>query len=372
MPQETPDLRTFNASVAKDHALYDGALVKVFEPYSNWTRSAMGPVPFGVEHFRYHTQQKLAEHLRHAPDEGLSHGIAKQDLSDRRLLLQHLAHSFTVYWGREVHTFGGDVQEMLMRVRNNMNMLAIHKQLFIEDEGNPLRQHHRVKFHDTDAGAQPAIPMKAEDVALAKYIAGPNPHIHRDPATNKYTQDILLASQPFLAEVDDTNIRRKLLGLRTKMRELLKHEAFLHPDLRTKLLKEISADWEKAFTAEENIAAITAAEEEMSETAGIPSVLNEEVEVVLEKCFGTVLAADTLDDETKQKLLRWRPVLENFAFSAINDGKFELFQGKIVPMLHRYIGKLDMHFGELDHLGIIFAAYADDLELSDFRDRYLI
>ena len=369
---QAPDLRTFEASAAKDHALYDGALVKIFDPYSNWTNSTLGEVPFEVGHFRCHTQKKLAEHLRSLPDEGLSRGIARQDFSDRRLLLQHLAHRFVIFFGRELHTFGKDPQEILMRIRNNLNLLIAHKHLLIEDEGSPLIGHHKVKYVGTDAGHNPAIPMKAEDIALARYIAGPNPHIHGDPATNQHTLDIHAAVQPFLTEIDDTHIVSNLAELRQELRTLLRSATYMSPDLQKKLLAAIMEDWTKTHTTDENIEAISHAADEMDVVAEMGDVLDEEPQVVLEKCFNKLLAAEELDDETKEKLLRWKPIFENFSFAAIDKGDWDFFHQHIVPTLRKYFKKLNKPFGEFGHLGLIFASHGNDVTAEELRDQYFI
>ncbi len=371
MPQTTsPDLRLFEATAAKNHAIYDGALVEQFRRYSNWTRPTI-TTPLTLDEFVAHTQQKLSEFLQQLPDEGLSKGIASQDLSKRRILLQHLARNFVMLWGGEIHTNKGDVQEVLMQVRNNMHMLIMRKHLFIEDPTSPLCTHHRTNRVPTDVGLQPAIRLGDEDVTVARFIAGQNSHLHGKPEYSQHTLDILTQVQPFLTEVDDTHIERRLLDLRLQLQELVKPYMELHQELRSRLLKVIADDWLKHYSGEEGAILLEELEEEVREETGIENVLQEPPQKILQICFGHTLAQGEWDDVAKAKLLRRKPILESVMYEAAQTGDRNTLQ-LASDVCGKFSRVLDRTFGDLGHLSLIVSTCAIDIDMHRYKNGALV
>jgi len=373
MPLYTPpDMRVFDRTVANDHAIYDAALAKTFEHCSKWTRSTIGTVPLTIDHFRHDTLTRLQLFLGQVPDEGLSKGIAKQDLSDRRILQQHLANQFVLLWGRGVHVCGQDEQEVLQVMRKNLNDLIVRKLLFLDDLDSPLHRNHRAKStRYSDEGSLPAIKMKDDDVALAKFIAGPNSHILGNPAINQHTLDILRQVQPFLATVDSTHITSPLLELRQRIREMLSRRTVITSDFRFKVLKVIADDWIEVHSEEEQLEALAAIEEEFKE-AGIDSLLDRSPEFILKTCFEDDLAADEIDEATRKRLLRRQPILEYFVFETIRKEDTKLGFEHVIPIFQKYFAKVSPRHEESGHLGISYLICEEKFEAQIVRNQLLV
>jgi|GEM_PF-2189624 len=375
-------MRLFDRTIALDHALYDGALVKTFGEYSNWTESTLQAPPFTIEHFRRHTQRKLAESFRQVPDEGLGKGIARQDYSERRILLQHLAHCFVRLWGLDIHTHRSDVQEAVRCLRINLFEIIRGKKLLVIFENNPLRNHHTAKYEQTNEGMQPAIRMRDDDIALARYIAGPQPHMHGSPAINQYTLDILRAVEPFLTEIDETHIHRTLLHLRQKLRCALAGQFLQTSELQQKLLQLIADDWDDMHSSEDNAAALSTIEEEMARDTGAEHILDTPSQTILDQCFSVPLAAEQIDDTMRAKLLRRRPILEFLMHSALkrHDGeepteratRLRFFYDAVLPTVRSYFQKLDLRLGDLGHLGLILATHSQSVTTEELHNSYLV
>lgn len=375
-------MRVFDRTIARDHALFDGALVRVFQEHSNWTESTLQAPPFTIDHFRQHARRKFAEFLRKVPDEGLGKGIARQDYSDRRILLQHLAHCFVRWWGMDIHTFRNDVQDIVRRMRINLFEILKVKKLFVIFENNPLRKHHSVKYEQTSEGIQPFIRMKEDDVTLTRYLAGPEPHMHGSPAINQYTLDRLKQVEPFLTEIDETYIRRTLGGLREQLRNALNGKVMQTLELQQSLLRLIADDWETTHASEENQAALGAIEEEVAAESGVEHIMEEPPATILHHCFSILLSAETIDDAAREKLLRRRPVLEFIMHSSLRryEGEEEaelrerlgLFYKTILPVARAYFQKLDLKVGGLGHLGLVLISHSQDVGLEELQNRYLV
>jgi len=355
---QAPDMRVFDATVANDHALFDACLVRLGEKKSNWTRSKLqGDVPITLDHLRYDTQRKLAAHLKSVPE------LESQQFPDNRLLLQHIAHMLTNLSAKYIHTWQEPVEEMIVVMRTNLDLVTRSKQMAIQDDNHPLRNHFKKKIGTAyvDNSGQipmPYIPARSEDVAVTKYIVGPSPH--RDSQT-AHTEKVLRAISPYLMEINDGQLEINLRELRQRLRSLLNGKTQFTPDLRQQMINVIWADREQQLS-EDNTDLFDEIAAEVRSDTGIEDVFTHpDPSFTLDECISKPLAAAQSEDALN-RLRRRKPVLEFFVQDAV-DRNDDDFLEELYGVIVKYMDKLDMDYGETGHLGLAaFAAACPDVK----------
>lgn len=364
-------MRTFDRTAAGNHDLFDACLVHLFENRSNWTKSKLhGSVPITLGHVRYDTQRKLAAHLQQVPE------LKQQDLSDRRVILQHIAHWWTILSAQYLHTWQEPVEEMIIALRTNLNVVTQHRKIVLQDEQNPL-QTNPMKGFDTFTEEDPPgsrclkekrvsfVPAKPPDALITRYIVGPHPE--NDRAT-EHTQTLLQHISPFLMELDLGQVESTLFGLRKQLRSILKgKQSAFSSTLRSAVVEAIIADWnQQYFETDDQSLFSTIAEEVRSEMATyeikVDDIFRSSPSEQLEYCFTRPLA-QKITLTMRDRLIRRRPVLEYIVQQAMQN-KDEPLLNRLYDTMLAMMQKLDLKYGDIGHLGLLtYAETCQDPEL---------
>jgi len=364
-------MRTFDRTAAGNHALFDACLVHLFENSSNWTKAKWhGNTPITLEHFRYDAQRKLAACLQQVPE------LKEQDLSDRRVILQHIAHWWTILSAKYLHTWQEPVEEMIVALRTNLHLVTQHRKIVLQDEQHPLQKNPMKRF-DTFVEEDPPgshclkekrvsfVPAKPQDTLITRYIVGPHPE--NDRAT-EHTQTLLRHISPFLMELDLGQVESTLFALRQQLRSLLKGKrSAFSPSLRHAVTEAIVADWQQQYFEPDDQSLFSTIEEEVrSEMATfgieVDDVFRLSSSQQLEYCF-TLPLAQELSSTMRDRLIRRRPVLEYIVQQAIQEKDGPLLN-KLYDTMLVMMQKLDLKYGDIGHLGLLtYAETCQDPEL---------
>lgn len=362
-PFQPPDMRVFDQTVARDHALFDGCLVRLCDEKSNWTKSRLqGQVPVALAHFRYDTQRRLAAHLRQTPD------FQREDLSDRRIILQHIAHWFTILSAKYLHTWQEPMEEVIMAVRSNLRIVMQERKIVLQDSQHPLQRHPMKRIGDFQeccpSGCSRVahidyVPAKPPDALIAQYIVGPRP---LDESAMAHTARILQSISPWLMELDAGQMDIQLLPLRGELRRQLQGRQHFTDSLRHDLVTAIVADWERTYFAAGDATLFDTIAAEVREETGVEDIFNEPAETQIRECFSRPLAQE-LTDRRREQLLRRRPVLELLVRQAIESEDEDRFKS-MCRMVLEYRAALDLSYGAMEHLGLLtYAAVSEDVSI---------
>ncbi len=362
MALSKPDMRVFNRSVRDDHAMFDGCLVAVCENSSNWTRSKIRNAPVTLDHFREDAQRRIAEGIAGTPE------LKGQDVSDRRLLLRHLAHRLTVISGNYIHAVGDPLSEVLVHIRTNLALVARNRCIVLQDPDHPLQEHPRIKYErlNTSKGQEnmATLPAAAEDAALAKYIVGPNPHM--DSQTD-HTESLLRKWVPYLIDVDSTHLVTEMKELRMKLLQMLRSQPFLFPELRLKLLNVVLADWKEEYFSGGHEEEFNRIEDEVQAETGVREIFNQSDDEILRQCFEKQLSPAEIPAEMAEKLLSRKPALEHLVMQATDRQDWELLQ-RVANAFSEYTTKLRLDIAHLGHLGIAMLTQSRNMEMDTLKD----
>jgi hypothetical protein len=355
-------------NVVQDHATYDALLVKQFEHESNWTRSSLpGEVPVTLAHFVEDTRQRLGAHLSTMPE------LAGQDFGDRRKLLQHLAHKLTLTSGRFLHTWQMHPDEMSLRIRTDLRLIAREGQIVINaDEHHPLEGDYKarpasvdVQLADGSMGKKwvSALKVDTKDQAVAKHLLGPQPNLDSD----LHTQQLLISALPELFYINGEKLRTPLLDLRLRMREKLKHCAVYDDKERNELLKMLQDELQQWLI--DNPDLIDAANEQIP--AGKDGAMVDAMEcppdVILDHLIAPLLDKDKIEYADRQLLMKRMPALEFIASQTVDD-KNSGNQKRLMHIFEQYCKKLQAHMHELRYFGIAMATQATDVDPDKFQE----
>lgn len=364
----------FLNSTGSDHAVFDACLIHAHREFLNWT-TAKTPdnLPVTADDLRSHIREKLTAHLKTIPE------LPGQDYGVRRPLIDNLAFLFTHESAIEFHGQRKPFETVQKSIENNLRLTVESKAIPLVTANNPLIQHGMTKYHDAEideGGVRritkiPFHPIKDNDRKVLEYLAMPG-----KPAAAKKERlaAFLRSSCPYLTEIDDGQIEVRLLGLRQKLEDVIGGTPFLNNPMRERLLETIMDDWVTEFSGGDKGADLfTYVEEEVAEETkddadgAVKNVFNLSQEEVLDLCFRRLLAAPELDADTKQKLIRRRPVMENLLNEAAKskDTVFLRTVGKVYEM---YFQKLGLPFGQLGHLSLAVASQDSRYDADMYRN----
>lgn len=367
MANRPVDMRVFN-TIGNDHAVYDAALVKQFEATESvWTRSAMiGTVGVTLEQFRVDAQHKLAETFSAIPE------LAKQDFTDRRKVLQHVAHQLVTLSTLMVHLQQkpGAVEQMMKLIRNNLIMLARKRVMIIQLDNHPLQHDYRTKSYEfkTDSGLQRywATTGTDDDKKFAEHVAGGDSNLDGDI---DHIRGIFEKAVPFLFTVDPAGVDSPLLNLRQQLFRKLEHRTSISPQLQKEMIRMIADDWMEMH-AQTGASTLGRIEEEVEQETGIAHITDHNPATIFQTCFEPFLAQGIDLQDVRKTLLRLRPLLDMIVYEAIDNENPDLLRKAV--LLFKVLRKdLQIDYAELGHLGLILAAQAPEIDIDTYR-RHLL
>ncbi len=341
-----------------DHKTFDADLVLLMEKESNWGRSVLEADPgITLAHAREFSRLKLVEYLKTID------GVKNQDLSDQRMVLHHIAHRATMMSGILHHANAYPENLWLEQIRASLGFVAEEKKMLAFDEQDPVVLYGAPykKKSELEPPHRQYLQANAADAEIAWHFLG-------DYAAPKLylqtTREKLKQAMPFLVEVDETNIERRLLDVRKKILALFEKRVGITPFLRMEALAVLANEWVDGPGNNSMEEFDTMVEEIFYEQEGDEDPMDldhDSLDRILSLSFGKLIGpgAPPLDDERRAKTMKRRLLLE---FLMMREAIAENDEGvtTIARQYQIYHQALGLRFGDMAYLDLSAALLGTD------------
>ena len=355
MPIQIPEMGDFDREMT-EHSHYDAGLVELYAHQSNWGRSReLQNFPLSVAHYREDTRRRLLHFLQGIPE------FATQDFSDQRPFFHHFAHRLVAMSGSLHHANAYNEQLWLEQVRLSLHFVAQQKTMVARDEQDPIHQVWKKKTEQFDLGTggiQYLTILKATDAdaKIAWHFLGENSSAKMlIGSTKKLLQQVV----PFLTEIDETYIERRLYDIRQDLLTLFSNKDHLSIFDKMKALEMVAEDWTEGIgvnSLDEIDAIQMEVYEEWGDTKEPFDVDRDPPDQVLSLAFEKLIGGEAPTSEQKAKAEKRQVLLEYLTM-------LEALKGEgttptllaILKQYQRYHQALGLRFGDMVHLDLTVA-----------------
>ncbi len=349
-----PDMSQFDRTVAKDHAAYDGCLVKLCENQTIWTRSNFSNMPLDSEHFYEDARRRAIGVLQG------DFGVRDAGKGTKSFLPEDLAFGMLWHLGVGLHARRKSLDEVcdefLAPMRKSMKLKA----LAITQPNHPLGNHSRVKnirSEEKDEENQPHINWiktlqlpDAEMRVIGKMLQ----------MTREEFVELLRRIQPFLVDIDDTHVRSPLSDLRSDMRQFILQQPFMTDAARRSLFEMVRIHWEKHI----DLSLLERINNELAIETGDPDILERTKDVILQRVFIDRLSGVDMDAGLRHQMLERKILLESIFLELVTNGERQHMQ-VFVDAYDLFLKKMRLEPRDLGYLALQYIALlkeADDMK----------